>query len=189
MDWVRTLIEQLEWHWDHQLRPRMEGLTDEEYLWEPVAGCWSLRPRAESTTAMAAGSGAAVADFEFPEPEPAPLTTIAWRMGHLSVGVFGARAASHFGGPPMDYETTEWSLTAADGLALLDRTHDAWISGVGNLDDADMERPCGPAEGPFADEPMAALVLHVHREAIHHGAEISLLRDLHLRMGSGERAA
>ena len=26
---------------------------------------------------------------------------------------------------------------------------------------------------------MAALVLHIHREVLHHGAEISLLRDLY----------
>ena len=26
---------------------------------------------------------------------------------------------------------------------------------------------------------MAALVLHIHREVIHHGAEVSLLRDLY----------
>jgi hypothetical protein len=26
---------------------------------------------------------------------------------------------------------------------------------------------------------MAALILHIHREVIHHGAEISLLRDLY----------
>jgi hypothetical protein len=30
---------------------------------------------------------------------------------------------------------------------------------------------------------MATLVLHIHREVIHHGAEISLLRDLYLRQG------
>jgi hypothetical protein len=23
---------------------RLIGLTDEEYFWEPVAGCWTLRP-------------------------------------------------------------------------------------------------------------------------------------------------
>ena len=28
---------------------------------------------------------------------------------------------------------------------------------------------------------MAALILHIHRELIHHGAEICLLRDLYLR--------
>jgi hypothetical protein len=48
-----------------------------------------------------------------------------------------------------------------------------------------LSRPCGPAEGPYADLTMAALVLlvlHIHREVIHHGAEICLLRDLYLRI-------
>jgi hypothetical protein len=31
---------------------------------------------------------------------------------------------------------------------------------------------------------MATLVLHINREVIHHGAEISLLRDLYLRLGA-----
>ena len=38
--------------------------------------------------------------------------------------------------------------------------------------------PLGPAESHFADYPRGALVLHINREVIHHGAEISLLRDL-----------
>ena len=36
------------------------------------------------------------------------------------------------------------------------------------------------AEGPFAEAPLAALVLHINREVLHHGAEICLLRDLFL---------
>ena len=43
-----------------------------------------------------------------------------------------------------------------------------------------LARPCGPAEGPYADVPMAALILHINREMLHHGAEIALLRDLYL---------
>jgi len=42
-----------------------------------------------------------------------------------------------------------------------------------------LARPCGPAEGPFADEPLATLVLHINREALHHAAEILLLLDLY----------
>ena len=42
-----------------------------------------------------------------------------------------------------------------------------------------LTRPCGPAEGPYAEASMAALVLHINREAIHHGAEVALLRDLY----------
>ncbi|WP_328919992.1 DinB family protein [Streptomyces sp. NBC_00208] len=36
---------------------RLAGLGDEEYLWEPVPGCWSLRRRAEATTPRAFGPG------------------------------------------------------------------------------------------------------------------------------------
>ena len=78
----------------------LDGLTDDEYLWEPVEGCWSIRPRAEARTAQAAGGGDLVADFEYPEPDPAPVTTIAWRIAHIRVGVFGQRNASHFGRRP-----------------------------------------------------------------------------------------
>ena len=89
MDWTTQLADQLDWHWQHMFRPRLDGLTDDEYLWEPVPGCWSLRRRAEATTPMAAGLGDVVADFAYPEPKPAPFTTIAWRMGHMAIGVFG----------------------------------------------------------------------------------------------------
>ena len=180
MDWTLQLGEQLDWYWQHMLRPRLDGLTDDEYLWEPVPGCWSLRPRAEAMTPLAAGLRDVVADFAYPEPQPPPFTTIAWRMAHLAIGVFGMRAANHFGDGGVDYQHTDWSLTAEGGLALLDRSYAAWRDGVRGLDPAGLEAPCGPAEGPFAEHPMAALVLHINREAIHHGAEIALLRDLYL---------
>ena len=48
------------------------------------------------------------------------------------------------------------------------------------LSEDDLRRPCGPAEGPYADYPMAALVLHINREVIHHGAEIACIRDLYV---------
>jgi hypothetical protein len=179
LDWTALLLEQLTWHWDGQLRPRLEGLTDDEYRWEPAPGAWGLRPRGEATTPMAAGGGDLVLDFAHPEPVPAPITTIAWRLGHLLVGVYGARNASHFGHPPTDYQTRVWPTTAAAALAELDTEHDRWVAGVRGLDAAALARPCGPAEGPYAELPMAALVLHIHREVIHHGAEIALLRDLY----------
>src|SRR5687767_14172843 len=96
-DWTNELVEQLDFHWQHQLRPRLEGLTGDEYRWEPAPGAWSVRERGSATTAMAAGGGDHVMDFEFPEPSPTPVTTIAWRLAHLIVGVFGMRARNHFG--------------------------------------------------------------------------------------------
>lgn len=195
INWTQTLAEQLDWHWRAQLRPRLDGLTDAEYRWEPVPGSWSLRPREDARTPMAAGAGDTVADFDHPEPVPAPMTTIAWRMGHVAVGVLGMRAAAHFGMAPepfggheVSYATTDWPLSADGGLALLDRAYLAWSEGVAACTEQDLQRPCGPAEGPYADAPFAALVLHINREVVHHGAEIALLRDLYLRRDELGRA-
>ncbi|MCB0997763.1 MAG: DinB family protein [Acidimicrobiales bacterium] len=179
MNWTTLLLDQLTFHWDHQVRPGLADLTDDEYHWEPVPGMWGIRPRAEARGAMAAGGGELVADFEFPEPTPVPLTTIAWRLGHVIVGIFGMRNAAHFGGPPMDYETVVWPGTAAEALAMLDAVYAGWIAGVAAMDDARLAEPVGEAEGDFAEYPYAALVLHIHREAIHHLAEVALLRDLY----------
>lgn len=179
IDWTGQLVEQLEWHWQGHLRPRMEGLTDEEYSWEPAPGMWSVRPRGTSTAPVQAGSGGFTVDFAFPEPDPPPLTTIAWRLAHIIVGIFGTRAASHFGAPPTDYQSHPYAGTAAEALRQLDETHDAWVAGVRALDEEALARPVGPAEGGYADRPMAELVLHINREAIHHGAEVLLLRDLY----------
>lgn len=53
------------------------------------------------------------------------------------------------------------------------------MAGVRGLDASALDRPIGAAEGPWADHTMAELVIHIHREAIHHGAEIACLRDLY----------
>src|SRR5688572_12184978 len=117
--WNDRLLDQLTFHWDGHLRPKLDGLTDEEYLWEPAPGAWSLRARADAVTSMAAGGGDLVLDFEHPEPTPTPVTTIAWRIGHITVGVLGMRNASHFDGPAMDYQSVDWPASADEALALL----------------------------------------------------------------------
>lgn len=178
MDWTHELLDQMTFLWDHYARPRLDGLTDEEYFWEPVPNMWGIRRRADAATPMAAGGGEFVMDYEYPEPEPIRVTTIGWRLNHLIVGVFGDRNASHFGGPPMNYETTIVPPDAASALQSLDGVYATWIRGVSGLDDAGLQAAVGPTEGPFAESPFATLVLHIHREAIHHLAEIALLRDL-----------
>jgi hypothetical protein len=185
IDWNERLVEQLDWHWREHLRPRLDGMSDAEYFWEPVPG-WSLRRRGESSAPIAVGAGEYVVEFAFPQPDPPPVTTIAWRLAHLIVGVFGARVASHFGGPPLDWEKFEYADTAAGALAQLDEVYAAWVAGVRGLGNDGLAVPCGPAEGPWAEFSMADLVLHINREAIHHGAEIALLRDLYRGKGAGD---
>ncbi|MER5177815.1 DinB family protein [Streptomyces sp. NPDC002896] len=179
LDWNTLLADQLDWHWQHQLRPRLAGLTDDEYFWEPVPDCWNVRRRGTSTAPVAAGSGDFTIDYAYPEPQPAPVTTIAWRLGHILVGVLGARNASHFGAEPVDYMTYAYPSTASAALDRLDAAYAEWTAGVRGLGESGLADPCGPAEGPYAKEPMAALVLHINREMLHHGAEIALLRDLY----------
>jgi DinB superfamily len=177
--WNPLLRDQLGWHWTHQLRDRLDGLTDDEYFWEPAPGCWNVRPRGTGTAPVRAGSGAMTIDFAMPEPDPPPFSTIAWRLGHVIVGVLAMRNAAHFGRPPADYQSFAYAPTAAEALAQLDAEYATWQAGVASLGESGLARPCGAAEGPYADHPMAALILHINREVIHHLSEVCLLRDLH----------
>jgi hypothetical protein len=183
LDWNFILVNQLDWHWEHQLRPRLAGLTDDEYFAEPVPGCWSVRPRGTSTAPIAVGTGDYLLEFAFPEPDPAPVTTIAWRLAHVIVGVLGERVGSHFGGPPVTWRTFDYAGTAQEALVQLDAGYAAWTAGVRGLGADGLARPCGPAEGPWAEASLAELIQHINKEVIHHGAEICLLRDLYRKQG------
>lgn len=166
MNWTTSLADQLDWHWSNALRPRLIGLTDDEYFWEPVAGCWTVHRDGRI-------------DFEYPPPEPEPFTTIAWRLAHVIVGVLAMRNHSHFDGPPADYQSWEYATDAATALLQLDEAYHHWTNGVRTLSADALAAPCSPAEGPYAELPMFDLVLHINREVIHHGAEIACLRDLY----------
>lgn len=167
---ARTLTDQLafqlDFHWQTALRPRLEGLTDDEYFFEPAPNCWTVHRD---------GS----VDFDYPPPQPDPFTTIAWRMAHVIVGVLAVRNHAHFGGPPADYRSWTYAGDADTALQQLDNAYAGWIDGVRGLDDDGLATPVGEAEGQWAAEPMTTLVLHINREVIHHGAEIACLRDLY----------
>ena len=176
VDLTAELADQLDVHWRTALRPRFDGLTDEEYLWEPVPGCWSIRPTGP------AGRG----EFEQarPDPEPAPVTTIAWRLSHLAVGVFGLRASYYFGDGSLTHENADRPLTAKEGVAYFKEQALQWRSHVERLDEEGLARPVGEPE----HAPVASLVLRVNREALHHLAEVSLLRDLYRATGGARLA-
>lgn len=177
--WGKELLGQLEFYWNAHLWPRLDGLTDDEYFWEPVGGCWSLRK---------GDSGEYEIESFSPEPPIAPVTTIAWRLAHVGLEIFGTRAHALFG--PTDapddadmYDRRHWPEplpgTADDALTFLDKSYTAWHDGVAGLTDEDLRQPIGPKGAAYAEDSMAALVLHINREVMAHGAEICLLRDLY----------
>lgn len=94
--------------------------------------------------------------------------------------MFGPPTAPHFDRSGAGHRAVAYPGTAETALRQLDDGHDAWIRDVRQLGAAGLAQPQGAISPPeYADAPMAKLILHVHREVIHHGAEISLLRDLY----------
>lgn len=165
------LLDQLDFYWDTSLWPRVQGLTDDEYFWQPVADCWTIREGAD---------GEFTIDWAYPAPEPPPFTTIAWRLAHIAIPVLGMRASNHFGDGSVNLESVKWPGDAETALAVLHGHYQAWRNGVR---DADLDKPVGEAEGAWAEYPYSDLVLHINREVMHHGGEIALLRDLYRATG------
>jgi DinB superfamily len=179
VDWGAVLVGQLEFYWAAHLRPRLQGLTDEEYLWEPVGGCWSLRRGQDGTYIL---------DGHWPEPSPPPITTIAWRLIHIGVGCFATRTSAFFGDGSVPDDATMFDprhapadlpYTAAQAVTFLDTTYQQWHNAIAMLDEAALSKPLGPKGAQFANHPMAELIAHINREVMHHGGEIGLLRDLY----------
>lgn len=162
---------------------RLAGLTDDEYLWEPVPGMWSVRRRADAVTPNPLGAGDWVLDNTMPEPapEPPPVTTIAWRIGHLTSG-FAGRWEYTFGDRSADPDAiVDFAGTADDGLAALWRACDAWRAGLVSLTAEQLGVP-GYGQYPYGLDPhlpLLGIVWWVNRELIHHLAEVALLRDLY----------
>ncbi|GAA2760571.1 DinB family protein [Actinopolymorpha rutila] len=179
--WPNTLLDQLDFFWARQARPRLEGLSDEEYFWEPVHDCWSLRPGPTATGRL----GGLTMDLERDsESVPDPVTTIAWRLAHVTVHILKARTYSVFDDPDSDPGGHSFAGTAAVALGQLDDAYLRWKAGFAGLTDGRLAEPIGPEERYFEGQPMATLILHVNREVLSHIAEIALLRDLYARHAS-----
>ncbi|MET8452181.1 DinB family protein [Streptomyces sp. NPDC005209] len=65
-DRLGLLLEQFDYARE-RAEVRLTGLSDEEFLWEPVPDCWSIRRRGEATTPRAFGPGDWLLDQGAPE--------------------------------------------------------------------------------------------------------------------------
>lgn len=181
IDWNCELIDQVETHWHQRLRPRLDGLSDEEYFWQPVPGSWTINRRGESTATGSYGSGTFTWDYGPASAGPEPMTTIAWRLGHL-IETLASMNGVYFGGPKVTFKTFDYPGTAQTALHQLDDTYASWVAGVRDLGEEGLAAPQGSKSPPeFSHAPVARVVLYTSVEIFHHGAEICLLRDLFLR--------
>ena len=80
---------------------------------------------------MAVGGGGAEIDYRIPEPKPIPVTTIAWRIGHLLVGVYGEETFGGVDKSRMGLRTLPVAERAGIVFVSLDRTAtidlDEWL--------------------------------------------------------------
>ena len=150
---------------------RLEGLTDSEYFWQPVDGCWSVREGPDGYTA----------DWEWPAPDPAPVTTIGWRLVHIIsfLSEHGLRSVAFERGKAEWDAPSVYPSSAKEALAELERALAVWKRDLTRVDDKRLWEPMGPEAGQYSEDAVAGFVEHIHDEFIHHTAEVSLLRDLY----------
>jgi hypothetical protein len=152
-----------------RLWSRLEGLDDEEYLWEPVAGSWSVRPVEDRW----------VAEWADPDPVPPPVTTIAWRMWHIGLQCLTSYVSPSLGDWPLPVRGRSWFGEASAALQALQTSYEVFRARISELGEDGLWTQLGPAWGPYAESTWADLVVHALDELAHHGAEIGLLRDLY----------
>lgn len=171
---IRDALEQSR----HRLLDRLRGIDDLEYFWEPVAGCWSVRRRADTVTKLANGRGEWVLDYDLPDPDPAPFTTIAWRLIHLAL-VHAGYVDEAFGqGGDVPWDNYEIPFTAREGIAFYGEQVGRLLIPLGQMADHDLERQ---VVIPWWSEPASLAVVYgvALNENGHHGAEVGVLRDLY----------
>jgi hypothetical protein len=175
---VASAIEILGRQWSEsceRLSRIVAGLEDEEFFWEPCAGCWTVHRREDVRAESADGSGDWVIDYVLPEPDPAPVTTIAWRLVHVA-------AVNHlywdygFGPAELDFNL-EMPGSAADARTWLRESQEPLSEELRRLTDADLDELRLTNWGER--RPTNWLLTTLIHEQNHHGAEISLLRDLY----------
>ncbi|MFC8125739.1 DinB family protein [Streptomyces sp. NPDC057302] len=151
---------------------RLEGLTDAEYLWEPVASCMTVRADAD---------GVFRAD---PRPtadvHPAPFTTISWRIWHIGADCLRSYGRFFEDHPHSEDDRHLWPGTATEGVQTMANDWSRFRSQVESLGDDRLLQPMGSRAGVYGHESYLVLALHALDEAAHHGAELGVLRDLYL---------
>lgn len=164
-----VLLDGLDAGW-HPFRQRLAGLDQTEYLWEPVAGMWTIRATEE------AGRGTADGLVER-DVDPAPVPTIAWRMWHIGRDCLDSYSDRI---EQLDDDLDgSWYLKPEEALAHLDRSWERFRLLFESRSTDQLWTTLGEHWGPYANHSLYDLGLHARREVIHHGAEIALLRDLY----------
>ena len=159
--------EMLSWQFD--LVWRLAGyhlplLTDEECLWEPAPGSWSVRQRTD---------GSWHADWAEPVPDRAPPTTIGWLTWHI-LWWWGSASSALRNENIAEREAVRWPGNAAATIDALNALSTQWADVLSRA--TDLERPVAyPWSEP---RPLRLLLAWANCELMKNVAEIGMLRHL-----------
>jgi hypothetical protein len=146
-------------------------MTDDELLWTPTEDAWTLQRDSSQ-------SGGWSYPYEFDPPTPHPVTSIGWRLVHITASnwiylehAFGP-GQRNFPDLPVHGTAREVLEDWQSSRAPVTR----WLRDATEEDLTEM-RPSHLGSPLAAGEVMRILI----DEQTHHGAEVALLRDLYLR--------
>jgi hypothetical protein len=172
---VELLLRQTNEAFD-MLRGRLAGLTDEEYLWEPVSGGWTLRVLPD---------GRLDADYAYPDPDPPPFTTIGWRINHIA----SCKVMYHeyaYGPGKLTFPDLDVPPTPAEAASMLEEGHTLLTTDLDGLKDADLEATVLTNWGE--EWPAWRIFWTMIHHDLWHGGEIGALRDLYRESRSQQAA-
>ena len=153
-----------------RFRARIDGLSDDEYFWEPVPDCWSVR---EQDGIFRVDGGPT------PTGQAAPVTTISWRLVHIASDVLLGFAHREWPDRVPDPRDLPVPSTAAAAIELCELGERSWRENFESLGDDGIRKESRALKGGRWASDVAGLHVHVYDEFIHHAAEVGLLRDLY----------
>ncbi|KAB2350877.1 DinB family protein [Actinomadura rudentiformis] len=146
----------------------LERLVPDDFLWEPVSHCWTVRPAADGTW---------VPDWADTEPDPVPVPTIAWLTWHI--GWWWSTTIDHAEGrPPRERTAITWPGESA-AVEWLHGLRKDWLAVLDRLTDSDLD---ATAPFPWQGDPghtVAHMLGWVNAELMKNAAEIGSVRLQH----------
>ncbi|MFD4828284.1 DinB family protein [Streptomyces uncialis] len=144
----------------------LERLESADFLAEPAAHVWTVRPTADGTWAP---------DWADTEPDPVPVPTIGWLTWHIDW--WWSTALDHVRGrAPRDRTTVIWPGDGAAAVARLRSLRDEWTAHLDTLTDGDLDAAAPSLWHADPDHKVAHLLAWVNAELMKNVTEIGQLR-------------
>lgn len=150
-----------------RLQARVDGLTDDEFFWQPVPKSWTIYEDKP---------GHWTYHYAIPDPDPAPMTTVGWQLVHLGT----CKVMYHewaYGAARLTFPELDIPHTPASAIALLDEGHRLLRHDLQSTSESELDGPRKTNWGEIwpAWKIFWAMIDH---DALHSGM-IGHLRDLY----------